>query len=79
MNYDVPGDYWSKYTSKERSEWWAKPYQERELIIQESYLPMIADENRDIDKYKLIGIILELKERIEDLENRCQRNDSYYN
>jgi hypothetical protein len=40
---------------------------------------MIADENRDIDKYKLIGIILELKERIEDLENRCQRNDSYYN
>jgi hypothetical protein len=78
MNYDVPEDYWSEYTSEQRAKWLTKPYQERELIIQESYLPMITDENKDIDKYKLIGIILQLQERIEDLENTCQRNDSYY-
>jgi hypothetical protein len=67
-----------EYSSKQREEFWLKPYEEQQQVINESYLSMIVDEDGNIDKYKIIGIILDLQDKIEDLENTCQRTDSYY-
>jgi hypothetical protein len=39
---------------------------------------MIVDEAGNLDKYKIIEVILDLQDKIEDLENTCQRTDSYY-
>jgi hypothetical protein len=66
------------YSSKQREEFWLKPYEERQKNINESYLSMIVDETGNLDKYKVLEIILDLQDKIEDLENTCQRTDSYY-
>jgi hypothetical protein len=74
----TPTNFYEDYSSKQREEFWVKSYEERQKIINESHLPMVVDEDGNIDKYKIIGIILDLQDKIEDLENTCQRTDSYY-
>jgi hypothetical protein len=74
----TPEDF-NTYSSKQREEFWVKTYEERRKIINDSYLSMIVDDNGNLDKYKIIEIILDLQNKIEDLENTCQRTDSYYN
>ena len=66
------------YSSKQREEFWLKNYEEQRKIINDSYMSTIVDDNRNLDKYKIIEAILDLQDKIEDLENTCQRTDSYY-
>ena len=66
------------YSSKQREEFWLTNSEERRKIINDSYLSMIVDEAGNLDKYKVIEVILDLQDKIEDLENTCQRTDSYY-
>jgi hypothetical protein len=66
------------YSSKQREEFWLTNSEERRKIINDSYLSMIVDEAGNLDKYKIIEVILDLQDKIEDLENTCQRTDSYY-
>jgi hypothetical protein len=63
------------YSSKQREEFWCKSYEERRKIINDSYLSMIVDENGNLDKYKIIELILDLQDNVEDLKNTCQRTD----
>jgi hypothetical protein len=73
----TPEDF-NTYSSKQREEFWLKDYEERRKIINDSYLSMIVDENGNLDKYKIIEIILDLQDNVEDLKNTCQKTDSYY-
>jgi hypothetical protein len=66
------------YSLKQKKEFWLKNYEEQRKIINDSYLSMIVDEAGNLDKYKIIEVILDLQDKIEDLENTCQRTDSYY-
>ncbi len=75
----TPKNFYGNYSPKQREEFWLKTYEERRKIINDSYLSMIVDDNGNLDKYKIIEIILDLQNKIEDLENTCQRTDSYYN
>jgi hypothetical protein len=73
----TPSNFYT-YSSKQREEFWLKNYEERRKIINDSYLSMIVDENGNLDKYKIIELILDLQDNVEDLKNTCQRTDSYY-
>ena len=73
----TPKDF-NTYSLKQREEFWCKSYEERRKIINDSYLSMIVDENGNLDKYKIIELILDLQDNVEDLKNTCQRTDSYY-
>jgi hypothetical protein len=73
----TPKDF-STYFSKEKKEFWLKSYEEQQKIINDSYISMIVDEAGNLDKYKIIEVILDLQDKIEDLESTCQRTDSYY-
>jgi hypothetical protein len=73
----IPKDF-NTYSLKQREEFWCKSYEERRKIINDSYLSMIVDENGNLDKYKIIELILDLQDNVEDLKNTCQRTDSYY-
>ena len=66
------------YSSKQREEFWLKNSEERRKIINGSYISMIVDEAGNLDKYKIIELILDLQDNVEDLKNTCQRTDSYY-
>jgi hypothetical protein len=68
----------STYSNKQREEFWLKSQEERLKIINDSYMSMIVDEAGNLDKYKIIEIILNLQDTVEDLENTCQKTDSYY-
>jgi hypothetical protein len=68
----------STYSSEQREEFWLKNYEERRKISNDSYMSMIVDEAGNLDKYKVLEILLDLQDKIEDLENTCQRTDSYY-
>ena len=76
MRYQ-PAD-WDTYTSQQRTEWYQKPYEERRKIILQSYMNMIVDENGDLDKFKILELILELQDTVNELERTCERTDSYY-
>jgi hypothetical protein len=69
---------WDTYTLQQREEWYQKPYEETRKIILQSYMSTIADENGNLDEYKLLEIIIDLQDRVDELENTCERNDSYY-
>jgi hypothetical protein len=70
----TPEDF-NTYSLKQREEFWLKNSEERRKIINDSYLSMIVDENGNLDKYKVLELILDLRDKIEDLENTCQRTD----
>ena len=72
-----PAD-WNTYTSQQRKDWYSKPYEERRKIILQSYMNMIVDENGDLDKFKILELLLDLEDKIDDLENTCEKKDSYY-
>jgi len=74
----TPKNFYDNYSLKQREEFWLKTCEERRKIINDSYLSMIVDEAGNLDKYKIIDVILDLQDKIEDLENTCQRTDSYY-
>jgi hypothetical protein len=74
----IPKNFYDNYSLKQREEFWLKSYEESRKIINDSYLSMIVDDNGNLDKYKIIEVILDLQDKIEDLENTCQRTDSYY-
>lgn len=76
MKYQ-PAD-WNTYTSQQRKEWYSKPYEESRQIILQSYMNMIVDENGDLDKFKILELILELQDRVDYLEETCERSNSYY-
>ena len=76
MKYQ-PAD-WNTYTSQQRKDWYQKPYEESRQIILQSYMNMIVDENGDLDKFKILELILELQDRVDYLEETCERSNSYY-
>ena len=75
MRYE-PAD-WNKYTKKQRNEWNCKSYEERQEIILKSYLHNITDENGNLDTLKILEIIMDLQDRVEDLEVECVRKDYF--
>jgi hypothetical protein len=77
MKY-YPTDY-NNYTKEQRHDWhYIKSPDEKREIILKSYLSTIADENGNLDHLKLLEIILDLQDRVDELEHTCERTDSYY-
>ena len=76
MRYD-PAD-WNTYTQKQRREFYYKPFEEQREIIKKSYLSLITDENVNLDTMKILEIIMDLQDRVDDIESNYQRNESYY-
>jgi len=74
----TPKDFYDTYSSKQREEFWLKNYEEQRKIINDSYLSMIVEESANLDQYKNNEAILDLQDKIEHIENTCQRTDSYY-
>jgi len=71
---DIPTD-WNTYTQKQREEFYYKSYQERREIVNKSYLSLITDETGNLDTIKILEIIMDLQDRVEDLETECVRKD----
>jgi hypothetical protein len=69
----IPKDYYRTYTSEQMWEWRKKDYEERQKIALESYLPEFVNENNELDILKLVERILYLQERVDELENTCER------
>ena len=67
-----PAD-WSTYTQKQRKEFHYKSYQEQREIINKSYLSLITDETGNLDTIKILDIIMDLQDRVDDLEDVCVR------
>ena len=72
-----PAD-WDTYTPKQRKEFYEKPFEERREIINRSYLSLIADKNGNLDIMKILEIIMDLQDRVDDLENVCVRENYDY-
>ena len=68
---------WNTYSSKQREEWYSKPFEERREIINQSYLSLITDENGNLDTFKILETIMDLQDRVEDLEIECVRKDYF--
>ncbi len=75
MRYN-PSD-WDTYSSKQRKEFYNKSFEERREIINQSYLSLITDENRNLDTIKILELIMDLQDRVEDLEIECVRKEYY--
>ncbi len=75
MRYN-PAD-WDTYTSNQRKEFYLKPFEEQQEIINQSYLSIITDENGNLDTMKILQIIMDLQDRVEDLEIECVRKEYY--
>jgi hypothetical protein len=75
MRYNPLG--WDKYTQKQRKEWYLKPFEEQQEIIKQSYLSLVADENGNLDTMKVLQLIMDLQDRVEDLEIECVRKEYY--
>jgi hypothetical protein len=71
MRYD-PAD-WNTYTQKQRREFYCKPFEERREIINKSYLSLITDKDGNLDTIKILDIIMDLQDRVDDLEDVCVR------
>ena len=67
MRYYQPAD-WNTYTLKQRKEWYSKSYEESRQIILQSYMNMIVDENGELDKFKILELLLDLEDRVDELE-----------
>ena len=66
---------WDTYTPKQRKEFYGKPFEEQREIINRSYLSLIADKNGNLDTIKILEIIMDLQDRVDDLENVCVREN----
>ena len=71
---DIP-THWDTYTQKQREEFYHKTYQERREIINKSYLSLITDKDGNLDTIKILEIIMDLQDRVDDLENVCVREN----
>jgi len=76
MRYN-PAD-WNTYTQKQRGEFYYKPFQEQQEIVKKSYLSLITDETGNLDTMKILEIIMDLQDRVDEIESTYQRNESYY-
>jgi hypothetical protein len=76
MRYD-PAD-WNTYTQKQRREFYDKPFEEQREIVKKSYLSLITDENGYLDTMKILEIIMDLQDRVDEIESTYQRSESYY-
>ena len=72
-----PAD-WDTYTPKQRKEFYEKSFEERREIINRSYLSLITDETGNLDTIKILEIIMDLQDRVDEIGSTCQRNKSYY-
>ena len=75
MRYN-PAD-WDTYTQEQRKEWYNKLYEEQREIIYKSYLSLITDENGNLDALKILEIIMDLQDRVDDLETECVRKEYF--
>ncbi len=75
MRYN-PSD-WNAYSLKQREEFYNKSFEEKREIINQSYLSLITDENGNLDTIKILELIVDLQDRVEDLEIECVRKDYY--
>jgi hypothetical protein len=75
MRYN-PSD-WDTYSSNQRKEFHLKPFEEQQEIIKQSYLFLVADENGNLDTMKILQLIMDLQDRVEDLEIECVRKEYY--
>jgi hypothetical protein len=75
MRYN-PAD-WDAYSSKQRKEFYDKSFEEKREIINQSYLSIITDENGNLDALKILEIIMDLQDRVEDLEIECVRKEYF--
>jgi ubiquinone biosynthesis protein Coq4 len=72
-----PAD-WNTYTLKQQKEFHYKSYQEQREIINRSYLSLITDETGNLDAIKILEIIMDLQDRVDEIESTYQRSESYY-
>ncbi len=75
---NIPKNFYADYDLKQRKEFWIKSFNEQQKIVNDSYISMIVDDNGNLDKYKIIEVLMDLQDKIEDLAATCQRTDSYY-
>jgi hypothetical protein len=75
MRYN-PAD-WNTYSSQQRKDFYYKPYEEQRDIVAKSYLSIITDENGNLDTIKILEIIMDLQDRVEDLEIECVRKEYF--
>lgn len=61
---------WNKYTIKEKQKFLSLDYKERKRIVLDSYLSMITNDKGELDKYKILDLILELQDQIDDINGR---------
>ncbi len=61
---------WNKYTIKEKQEFVCLDYKERKRIVLDSYLSMITNDKGELDKYKILDLILDLQNQIDDINGR---------
>jgi hypothetical protein len=75
MRYN-PAD-WDTYSSKQRKDFYNKSFEEKRDIINQSYLSLITDENGNLDTIKILELIMDLQDRVEDLEIGCVMKEYY--
>ena len=75
MRYN-PAD-WDTYTQKQRKEWYYRPVEEQREIVNKSYLSLITDDSGNLDALKIVEIIMDLQDRVDDLEIECVRKEYY--
>ena len=72
-----PAD-WDTYTLKQRKEFYERPFEERREIINRSYLSLITNETGNLDAIKILEIIMDLQDRVDEIESTYQKSESYY-
>ena len=75
MRYN-PSD-WNKYTQKQKEEFYGKSFEEKRKIVNQSHLSLITDETGNLDTLKILELIMDLQDRVDDLETECVRKDYY--
>ncbi len=71
-----PSD-WDTYSSKQRKDFYNKSFEEKREIINKSYLSLITDVNGNLDIIKILELIMDLQDRVEDLEIGCVMKEYY--
>jgi len=64
-----PKDFYYTYSDKQREEFHIKNPEERRKIVNDSYISIIVDDTGNLDKYKILEVIMDLQDRIDELEN----------
>ena len=67
-----PAD-WDTYTTKQKDKWNQKSFDEKRELALKSYLPLIMDENGNLDVMKVLDCIITLQDDVEDLKCTCVR------